>query len=242
MDFEMNNSDLIAQVEAKTDEISKKYSNIMNGKKRVGHGTTLTYLDDPSGGFEQIQLLEARLSALELHGSDYLSDRDKKNGYDPRSVKRMILCQIKAMYQSRIDLIMEKGIDGLTKFEIDSGLEVAQVKLELLFKLKQTNRRIKIMDAENNPPVDGDQINGKTSGDGDKFKKTLDAILEIRKAKEAIESQLTEIKTQAKSKISALNSAESTLLDSCEGDQLSLFEFDPEVSPEAQEIIDNPSI
>ena len=71
----------------------------------------------------------------------------------------------------------------------------------------------------------------------------IDLMLELRKARETIESQLKEIKTQAKSKISALRTSENTLLDSLEEkDQMTLFEVDPQVSEEVQEIIENPII
>lgn len=238
-------SNVVKEVEELTERISKKYENIMNPKKRVGKGSTLTYLDDPGGGFDQIQLLEARLRALEMHGEEYLSDRDKRNGYSPRTVKRMVLCQIMAMYKNRADLIKEKGELGMTEHENLSGYSPKDALQEILEQVENTNKRIKEMDAEQiNAPVEGDQQNEQASGgDAEKLKKTLDAILEIRKAREAITTQLTEIRTQAKSKISALKSAEDALLDQCEGvDQMELFNLDPSISPEAQEIIENPII
>jgi hypothetical protein len=68
-------------------------------------------------------------------------------------------------------------------------------------------------------------------------------MLELRKAREAIESQLTEIKSQAKSKISALRGSENALLDALEEkDQMTLFEVDPSVSDEVKSIIDDPTI
>lgn len=238
-------SNVVKEVEELTERISKKYESIMNPKKRVGKGSTLTYLDDPGGGFDQIQLLEARLRALEMHGEEYLSDRDKRNGYSPRTVKRMVLCQIMAMHKNRADLIKEKGELGMTEYENLSGYSPKDALQEILEQVEQTNKRINEMDAEQiNAPVEGDQQNEQTSGgDAEKLKKTLDAILEIRKAREAITTQLTEIRTQAKSKISALKSAEDALLDQCEGvDQMELFNLDPSISPEAQEIIENPII
>jgi hypothetical protein len=239
------NKDIVKEVEKLTDRISKQYSSIMNPKKRPGKGSTLTYLDNPGGGFEQIQLLEARLKALEMHGEDYLSERDKRNGFSPHSVKRMVLCQILSMYKSRRDLVIEKGEIGMTQHENLSGYTPAEVKKYLFEKMQQTNQRINEMDAEQiNPPIEGDKQNEQPpGGDAEKLKKTLDAILEIRKAREAIVGQLSEIRTQAKSKISALKSAEDALLDQCEGvDQMELFKIDPSISPEAQEIIENPII
>lgn len=238
-------TDIVKEVEELTERISKQYENIMNPKKRPGKGSTLTYLDDPGGGFDQIQLLKARLRALEQYGEEYLSTRDKRNGYSPRSVKRMVLCQIASMLKDRAHLIKERGELGMTEHENLSGYTPKDALEEIFQELKQTKQRINDMDAEQiNAPVEGGHQNEQSpGGDAEKLKKTIDAILEIRKAREAIQGQLAEIRTQAKSKISALQKAEDTLLDSCEGlDQMELFKIDPSISPEAQEIIENPII
>lgn len=76
-----------------------------------------------------------------------------------------------------------------------------------------------------------------------KASRIIDLMLELRKAREAIESQLKEIKHQAKSKISALRRSENHLLDSLEEkDQMTLFEIDPYVTEEVKGIIEDPNI
>ena len=104
---------------------------------------------------------------------------------------------------------------------------------------------------ENTPGgVDG-WSNENTSGGGTDTgkvtsgysEKALILLREIKKTRETIDSQLNEVKTQAKSKINALNKAEKALWElSEESDQSELFKFSPELSPEAKAIINNPII
>ena len=73
--------------------------------------------------------------------------------------------------------------------------------------------------------------------------KALKLVIEIRRARQTIESQLKDIKNAAKSKIGALKRAEGILLDQQgDDDQLILFTIDPDLDPEVQKIIDQPEI
>ena len=73
---------------------------------------------------------------------------------------------------------------------------------------------------------------------------TLKLIVDLRRARQTIESQLKDIKQQAKTKINALKHAEGALLDAGDEDenQLKLFELKPQIDPEVQKIIDVPEI
>jgi len=115
---------------------------------------------------------------------------------------------------------------------------------ERIEKRYNINKRSEMMDSVINPtPSGGSEIKNTSGGDVQKAQRIIDLMLELRKAREAIESQLTEIKSQAKSKISALRSSENALLDALEEkDQMTLFEVDPSVSDEVKSIIDDPSI
>lgn len=115
---------------------------------------------------------------------------------------------------------------------------------ERIEKRYNINKGAEMMDAEISPtPSGGSEITNTSGGDVQKAQRIIDLMLELRKAREAIESQLTEIKSQAKSKISALRSSENALLDALEEkDQMTLFEVDPSVSDEVKSIIDDPSI
>ena len=121
--------------------------------------------------------------------------------------------------------------------------EVQRVS-ERIEKRYNINEGNNMMDAENNPtPSGGSETKNTSGGDVQKAQRIIDLMLELRKAREAIESQLTEIKSQAKSKISALRGSENALLDALEEkDQMTLFEVDPSVSDEVKSIIDDPSI
>ena len=85
--------------------------------------------------------------------------------------------------------------------------------------------------------------NNEPSGGG--ALKALKIVIEIRRARQTIESQLKDIKHMAKSKIGALKKrAEGILLDQQgeDEDQLILFTMDPDLDPEVQKIIDEPEI
>jgi CHASE3 domain sensor protein len=115
---------------------------------------------------------------------------------------------------------------------------------ERIEKRYNINEGSNMMDAVINPtPSGGMETKSTSGGDVQKAQRIIDLMLELRKAREAIESQLTEIKSQAKSKISALRGSENALLDALEEkDQMTLFEVDPSVSDEVKSIIDDPTI
>jgi len=95
---------------------------------------------------------------------------------------------------------------------------------------------------ENNGPRGSQQETNETTGGG--ALKALKLVIEIRRARQTIESQLKDIKSAAKSKIGALKRAEGILLDQQgeDEDQLVLFSMDPDLDPEVQKIIDEPEI
>ena len=100
------------------------------------------------------------------------------------------------------------------------------------------------MDAiiENTGPRGAEHETNEPAGGG--ALKALKLVIEIRRARQTIESQLKDIKHMAKSKIGALKRAEAILLDQQgeDEDQLILFSMDPDLDPEVQKIIDEPEI
>ena len=95
---------------------------------------------------------------------------------------------------------------------------------------------------ENNGPRGSEHETNEATGGG--ALKALKLVIEIRRARQTIESQLKDIKHMAKSKIGALKRAEAILLDQQgeDEDQLILFSMDPDLDPEVQKIIDEPEI
>ena len=97
---------------------------------------------------------------------------------------------------------------------------------------------------KNDPQGVGVSMEKMTPGgdeSGGNADKALILLREIKKTRETINSQLDEVKTQAKSKINALNKAEKAIWELSEqSDQSELFKFSPELSPEARSIISNP--
>ena len=95
---------------------------------------------------------------------------------------------------------------------------------------------------EDNAPRGTQQEPDEPSGGG--ALKALKIVIEIRRARQTIESQLKDLKHVAKSKIAALKKAEGILLDreGVESEQLELFSLDPDLDPEVQKIIDEPEI
>mgnify|MGYP005831020655 FL=1 len=71
---------------------------------------------------------------------------------------------------------------------------------------------------------------------------TLELVMELRKTRQIIESQLRDLRKHGKSKIAALRKAEGALLDSHEDDQMKLFDLDLTVSDEVRDIIANPAV
>ena len=127
----------------------------------------------------------------------------------------------------------------------DKGDEIVERvrKVNDYIDRKYFNNKGGIMDGEITPPMSGINEQKTPSGDIEKGQKIINLMLELRKARETIESQLKEVKSQAKSKISALRTSENALLDSLEEkDQMTLFEVDPTISEEVQNIIENPII
>ena len=94
---------------------------------------------------------------------------------------------------------------------------------------------------EHNAPRGTQQKKDEPSGGA---LKALQIVIEIRRARQTIESQLKDIKSAAKSKIAALKKAEAVLLDTNDpdDDQMTLFDIEPVMQPEVRDIIDNPEI
>ena len=128
---------------------------------------TILHLDNPDAGVQEIMLLEARLKALEEYGEEYISDRDKKNGYDIKELKKMALKEIAHHYQQRMMLIKYRGDEGLTEWEGNQNLSADEVWQELHTKTQQTHTKIKKMmneDAEPIPTPVGQNITQETTG------------------------------------------------------------------------------
>lgn len=95
--------------------------------------------------------------------------------------------------------------------------------------------------SENNPPLTQYNQQETPPGGSDRYRKFYALVTEIHSAKEVIQSQFDEVKSQYKSRMSALIKAEKALKDSKEDpDQGHLFPVEFSVSEEVQEIIDNP--
>ena len=195
--------------------------------------TTILKVDSSASLKEQTTLLEGRLGALRGMREDFLSERDKRNGYSWQDVEAKTLHRI----NFNIAQILE--------------LETSGIEREIYYqKYKKIKQEIKQMEEQKNDPQGvGTTTNGNTPGGGDDadmkrhmFKsKAVDSINEIRDARATLQSQFDEIKTQAKSKLQALKKAEDALLElSKPTTQEELFSIDPELSPEARSIISNP--
>ena len=78
--------------------------------------------------------------------------------------------------------------------------------------------------------------------DNAKAMRILELCSEMRHARQTIESQIRDLRKEAKSKVSALKKAEAALLDQNEDGQLQLFELAPDVSTEVRGIIENPEV
>lgn len=194
--------------------------------------TTILKVDSSASLKEQTTLLEGRLGALRAMREEFLSERDKRNGFTWRDVEAKTL--------HRINFNIAQIIE----------LETSGIEREIYYqKYKKIKKEIKQMEEQKNDPQGaGTSINENTPGGGDAdmkrhiFKsKAVDSINEIRDARATLQSQFDEIKTQAKSKLQALKKAEDALLElSKPTTQTELFNIDPELSPEARAIISNP--
>lgn len=194
--------------------------------------TTILRVDSSASLKEQTTLLEGRLGALRGMKEEFLSERDKRNGYTWKDVEAKTL--------HRINFNIAQIIE----------LETSNSERENYFlKYKKIKKEIKQMEEQKNDPQGvGTSTNENTPGGGDAdmkrhiFKsKAVDSINEIRDARSTLQSQFDEIKTQAKSKLQALKKAEDALLElSKPTTQTELFNIDPELSPEARSIISNP--
>lgn len=206
--------------------------------------STMLYLDNPEDGINAISLLEARFRALEDLGEEYMSQRDLNNGYKPKEIKRMTLCQISSMLLQRMLLIKEAGIAGLSDNELDEWGSPEDLWRELNHKMENINKEIKKMDAEQNQsPSYGENVITETPSGGDeKLKKRFGLIIELREAQKTLEAQYKQTQTIYKSKMGALRKSEDHLLESVDDNQMSLFDADPEISEEARKVIDNPII
>lgn len=194
--------------------------------------TTILKVDSSASLKEQTTLLEGRLGALRAMREEFLSERDKRNGFTWRDVEAKTL--------HRINFNIAQIIE----------LETSGIEREIYYqKYKKIKKEIKQMEEQKNDPQGaGTSINENSPGGGDAdmkrhiFKsKAVDSINEIRDARATLQSQFDEIKTQAKSKLQALKKAEDALLElSKPTTQTELFNIDPELSPEARAIISNP--
>ena len=190
--------------------------------------STNLYIDPGTPLPQQILLLEGRLGALREMKDEFLSERDKRNGYTWKDVERKTLHRILFCLAQ----MLEEAI-------YESEREV------LFAKYQQTTKEIKEMEEQKNDPRGvGVSMEKMTSGgdeSGGNADKALILLREIKKTRETINSQLDEVKTQAKSKINTLNKAEKAIWELSEqSDQSELFKFSPELSPEARAIIFNP--
>ena len=178
----------------------------------------------------QLLLLEGRLGALREMKDEFLSERDRRNGYTWRDVEKKTLHRILFCLAQMIE-------EAIHESERDV----------LFAKYEQTKKEIEMMDENQNNPGGVDEWSNKNPSGGDEpggnADKALILLREIKKTRETINSQLDEVKTQAKSKINALNKAEKAIWELSEqSDQSELFKISPELSPEAKAIINNPII
>jgi len=193
--------------------------------------STIMHIDPGTPIPQKVMLLEGRLGALREMKEEFVSERDKRNGYGWKDLERMTLNQILFNLQMMIDDTIHHS------------------ERELLFKKYEiTKKEIQKMHDENTPQgVDGWSNKTPPRGEGDKGnarspeRRTLELIHELRKARATIQAQFDEIKTQAKSKISALKKSEDLLIEQAEpSDQEELFDLDPSISEEVQKIVNNP--
>lgn len=184
------------------------------------------HLDNDPPGVRDISILKARVATLVAMGESAMSPRDLKNGYEPAEVIRAMRVAI---------LFILKGVyDQGGKEWRDTGgtwRPIFMLRDEISFLENLINPQ-RTMTEEQTPKLK-DHIAAL---------ETLKLTVQIRQARQTIESQIKDLRQQAKSKISALKKAEAALLDVDDGEQMKLFDLPPELPEAVQGIIDNPEI
>jgi len=221
----------------------------MSARKKAPAPQAL-HLDEPSGGGPQqmqIDLLSARLQTIINHGREAMSPHDLKWGYSPEYIAKLLQTQILVMLRKRLEEVQAKGYAALTVTDRQRIGNPGSLALKLKGEIRALERTLGL---DKEPPPLMAQNTETTTGGGstppeDTTKgaiATLELVMELRKTRQIIESQLRDLRKHGKSKIAALRKAEGALLDSHEDDQMKLFDLDLTVSDEVRDIIANPAV
>ena len=192
----------------------------------TAHPIQAIHLDNDPADMSDVSILKARIATLIAGGKSAMSPRDLKSGYEPADVIRAMRVAILFIYKGVYEQGGTEWRDPLGTWRPIYLLRDEITNLEKLIQL--------------NPNVMTEEQTKETEQTA--ALKTLQLAVQIRQARQTIESQIKDMKQQAKSKVSALRKAEAALLDSDDGDQMKLFELPPELPESIQKIIDDPEI
>ena len=202
------------------------------------------YLDNVPGGDQEIALLTARLGTYKLDGEKAMSPHDIRNGYTPGCIIRMISRQLLHLLEIK-QAALEDGAEW--RDHLGSWRPPYLLRDEIARLKREVERMRNNTDTDSMKEPESTTGEGATSSepiklDNAKAMRILELCSEMRHARQTIESQIRDLRKEAKSKVSALKKAEAALLDQNEDGQLQLFELAPDVSTEVRGIIENPEV
>lgn len=210
----------------------------MTAKKKAPPLAQAMFLDNPEGGGLEINLLYARIETLKKDGEAAMSPMDLRNGFSPESIVRMMTRQLVQFLKGR-QATLEPGEQWIDR--LGSARQPYLLRDEIAHLEKQLETMDNTMTEATEAITPGTtKTTGIKEPPGGALSRLYKAS-EIRRSIFLIRAQLKEIRKDAKEKITILEKAQAGLLDDVDDKQMTLFDVDS-VSPDAQVILDNPSL
>ena len=141
-----------------------------------------------------------------------------------------------SLLKARLETIRIYGKDAMSDRDIKNGYTPESVEGLLLTTIKQQEN---IM-TEQEQSAEGVSTETETKRGG--ASEVLKKASQIRRAVYLIRAQLKEIRKEAKGKITILEGSLAALLDDVDEKQLTMFDMGADLSPECQDVLDDPSL
>ena len=141
------------------------------------------------------------------------------------------------LLKARLATIQKDGTKAMSEHDIRNGYKPQGIARLLRSQIKHLENEMNTEEKETAPPV---ATQSKEQAGG--AHEVLQKASEIRRAIYLIKAQLKEIRKEAKEKITILDKSLAGLIDDVDEKQLSLFEVGAELSPECQQVLNDPTL
>ena len=141
------------------------------------------------------------------------------------------------LLKARLATIRKDGVKAMSDHDIRNGYNPESIEKLLRSQIKHMEG--KMTDEIDTGGPTGSQPQTETGGGASEV---LHKASQIRRAVYLIKAQRKEIQKEAKEKINILEKGLASLIDDVDEKQMNLFDHGADLSPECQEVLDDPSL